>query len=299
MVCSDRQRVCKISPDFCDSRALGGGWVRFFQLQRLAIFCDSFFESVQPAISKAKLVMNIGQLRLQFRCATGMISSLGVSFLLKATLCHHDVGLPRVRVFGEIVRPKRLFVAINVRADESVCTHRANQQGDNGCGGNFGCALPARRSLGAGGWPPPRVCDARAEECDQRNVSKILEMIGDERAAAHVSHSDKSKHWEKRDNKAGNRKKSAACATIPPVPQAGQDGYERNHRQPFQSAWRIKSPAWINGHQSNRGEEMRGVPPYCRCSVRKAARQRPDHDLFFTNAAVLKPHRDQAQNNRE
>src|SRR5438876_4878255 len=52
--------------------------------------------------------MDIGQLRLQFCRATGMISGLGVPFLLEAPLRHHDVSLPRVRVFGEIVLPKTL-----------------------------------------------------------------------------------------------------------------------------------------------------------------------------------------------
>src|SRR6266702_5935621 len=219
MVCSDRQRVCEVGPDFCDSSAPGSGRLRLFQLQRLAILGDSFLKSLQPAISQTKLVMNIGQLRFQFRCATGMIRGLGVPFLLEASLCHHDVSLPRIRVFREIVLPKRLFVAINLSAIEGVCAHHANQQRDNGCGGNFGRAL----SL------VPRVCDARAKECEQRNVRKILEMISDERAAAHVSHSNESQRWEKCDNKTGNRKKSAACPTVPPMPEARQ--YAKEHDQ--------------------------------------------------------------------
>ena len=232
--------------------------------------------------------MNIGQLRFQFRCATGMIRGLGVPFLLEASLCHHDVSLPRIRVFREIVLPKRLFVAINLRAVEGVCAHHANQQRDNGCGGNFGRAL----SL------VPRVCDARAKECEQRNVRKILEMISDERAAAHVSHSNESQRWEKCDNKTGNRKKSAACPTVPPMPEARQYAKEHDQRQPFPNLGRIESPVRVNRHQPDRSEEMRRVPPDRHSGVDEAARERPDNDLLFTNAATLKPHRDQAQKNR-
>src|SRR5438105_390464 len=156
--------------------------------------------------------MNIGQFRFQFRCATGMISGLSVSFLLEATLRHHDVGLPGVRVFGEVVRPKCLFVAVNFCPAKSVCAHCGNQQCDNGCSSNLGCAL----SL------VPRVYDASTEECEQRNVCKILEMIGNERAAAHISHSNKTHRWQECENETGNRKKSAARPTIPPMPEASQ-----------------------------------------------------------------------------
>src|SRR2546423_9027743 len=107
--------------------------------------------------------MNIGQFLPQSGCATRMISGLSVSFLLEATLRHHDVGLPGVRVFGEIVRPKRLFVAINFRSAESVCAHCGNQQCDSGCGSNLGCAS----SL------VPRVYDARAEKRELRNVCEV------------------------------------------------------------------------------------------------------------------------------
>src|SRR2546430_6557528 len=44
---------------------------------------------------------------------------------------------------------------------------------------------------------------------------------------------------------------------------------------------------------------MDTIPPYRHCGVHEAARERPDNNLFFTDAAVLKPQRDQAQNDRE
>jgi hypothetical protein len=124
-------------------------------------------------------------------------------------------------------------------------------------------------------------------------------MISDERAAAHVSHSNKAQRWEERDNKTGNRKKSAACPTVPPMPEASQDADKGDQRQPFQNAGRIESPVWVNRRQSDRGEEMHGLPRYRHCGVHEAARKRPDNNLLFTDAAVLKPHRDQAQDNRE
>ena len=83
------------------------------------------------------------------------------------------------------------------------------------------------------------------------------------------------------------------------MPEASQDAYKGNQRQPFQNAGRIESPVWVNRHQTDRGEEMPGVPPYGHSGVHEAARKRPDNNLLFTDAAVLKPHRDQAQDNRE
>ena len=289
MVCGDRQRVCQIRPDFCDSSARGGGWLRLFQLQRLAILGDSFLKSFQPAISEAKLIMNIGQFRLEFRRATGMISGLSVPFLLETPLRHHDVRLPRISVLGEIVLPKRLFVTINFRPAGSVCAHCPNQQRDKGRGCKF------RRALSL----VPRVCDTCAEKREQRNVCKVLEMISNERAAAHISHSNQSQHWEKRDNETGDRKKSAACLAVPPMPESSQNADERDQRQPFKNEGRIESPVWVNRHQSDRGEEMGGVPPYRYSGVHEAARERPDNNLFFTDAAALKPERYQAQNNRK
>ena len=44
---------------------------------------------------------------------------------------------------------------------------------------------------------------------------------------------------------------------------------------------------------------MGGVPPYRHSGVHEAARERPDNDFFFADAAVLEPHRDQAQNDGE
>src|SRR5438552_10078549 len=260
-LCGDGQRVCEIGPDCCDSGAPGGGRLRLFQLQRLAILGDSFVKSLQPAISQAKLVMNIGQLRLQFRRATGMVSGLRVPFLLEAALCDLNVSLPRIGIFGEIILPKPLFIAINFRSAEGVCSHCANQQRNNGGSGNFSWLSLV-----------PHVCYARAEKCKQGNVRKILVMIGDERATADVGHSNESERRKKGDDEAGNRKKSAACPTIPPMPEASQDGDKANQRQPFQNARRIESPVWVNRHQSDRGEEMPSVPPYCHCGVYQAAR---------------------------
>src|SRR6266702_421087 len=83
------------------------------------------------------------------------------------------------------------------------------------------------------------------------------------------------------------------------MPEASQNADEGDQRQPFQNAGRIEPPVWINRHQSDRSEEMPSVPPYRHCGVDEAARERPDNDLFFADAADLKPHGDQAQNNRE
>ena len=184
--CGDRQRVGEIGPNSCDASALGGRGLRLFQLQCRAILGDSFVKSRQPAISEAKEIVNIGQFRLQFRCATGMISSLRIPFLIEASLRNLDVSLPSIGVFGEIVLPKILFIAINFRPAKGVCAHCANQQRDRGGGGDFLCA-----------WSlPPYVGDASAEQREQGNIRKILEMIRDERAAAYVSHSDESNCWQ-------------------------------------------------------------------------------------------------------
>src|SRR4029450_13652711 len=106
-----------------------------------------------------------------------MISGLGIPFLLEASLSNLDVSLPRIGVFGEIVLPKSFFVVINFRPAECICAHCTNQQRDNRGGGNLGCALS----------PAPRVCDTRAKECEQRNVRKILEMIGNEGGPVHMT----------------------------------------------------------------------------------------------------------------
>jgi len=59
----------------------------------------------------------------------------------------------------------------------------------------------------------------RANKCDQRNVGEILEMIRHERAAAEVSHSNKSDDGQKRDDEIGGGQKSAARSTISAKPQ--------------------------------------------------------------------------------
>src|SRR5213076_3090799 len=74
---------------------------------------------------------------------------------------------------------------------------------------------------------------------------------------------------------------------------------ECNQRQPFQNVGRIKSPSGVNRHQSNRGEEMPGVPPDHHSGVHKTAGERPDNNPFFADPAVLKPYRDHAQNDRD
>ena len=44
---------------------------------------------------------------------------------------------------------------------------------------------------------------------------------------------------------------------------------------------------------------MRGVPPDRHCRVNNATGERSDNNLFLADAAVLKPHRDQSQNDRD
>src|SRR5437763_13117134 len=106
--------------------------------------------------------------------------------------------LPCVGIFWEIVPPQSLIVAINFRPTEGICPHSANQQRDNGSRGDFDSPL----------WPSPHERDARGEKRQQRNVCEILVMIRDERAAAHISHSDESERWQERDDKTSNGKKS-------------------------------------------------------------------------------------------
>jgi hypothetical protein len=76
-----------------------------------------------------------------------------------------------------------------------------------------------------------------------------------------------------------------------------EDTEKRNQRQPFQWARRIEPPLGVDRHQSNGGKEMPGVPPYCHSGIHEPAGERPDNNFFFADAAVLKPHRHQAQNN--
>ena len=83
------------------------------------------------------------------------------------------------------------------------------------------------------------------------------------------------------------------------MPEASQDGDKANQRQPFQNLGRIELPVRVDRHQSDRGEEMRRVPPYCHCGIHEATGERPDNNFFFADAAVLEPHRDQAQNDGE
>src|SRR5207244_8741609 len=103
------QRVREIGPDSCDPSAPGGGRLCLFQLQRLSILGDPFLKSLQPAIGQSKLIVNIRELRFQFRRATGMISGLRITFLFEASLGNLDVSLPGIWIFGEIVLPKSFF----------------------------------------------------------------------------------------------------------------------------------------------------------------------------------------------
>src|SRR5439155_15145007 len=114
-----------------------------------------------------------------------------------------------------------------------------------------------------------------------------------------ISHSNQSQHRQKHDNETSNRKKSVACPTIPPMPQASQNAQERDQRQPFQDAGGIESPVWVDRDQSDRSEKMCGVPPDRHCGIYDAARKRSDNNLLFADTTVLKPERDQAQSNRD
>src|SRR6516225_8724633 len=86
---------------------------------------------------------------------------------------------------------------------------------------------------------------------------------------------------------------------VPPMPEPGQNADKGDQGQPFQNAGRIESPVWVNRHQADWSEKMRGVPPYRHCGVRETSRKRANNDLLFIDAAILKPHCHQTQNNRE
>src|SRR5438093_10904008 len=106
-----------------------------------------------------------------------MVSGLRVPFLLEAALCDLNVSLPRIGIFGEIILPKPLFIAINFRSAEGVCSHCANQQRNNGGSGNFSWLSLV-----------PHVCYARAEKSKQGNDRKTQAMIDYGRASAYVRH---------------------------------------------------------------------------------------------------------------
>src|ERR1041385_4865502 len=124
-------------------------------------------------------------------------------------------------------------------------------------------------------------------------------MICDERATARISHAHESKHRHQRDDKVGEGKEKDARPATTPMPQDRRHASECDQRQPFHRSRRIESPTRIDGHKPDRREDLSGIPPHCHSGVSESPAKRSENNLFLTNAAILKPKREQTQHDRD
>src|SRR5690242_12579041 len=87
--------------------------------------------------------------------------------LVKKKLSDPIVTLPGIWILRKIILPKRLLIAINLRARPRVGTHQGEQNENNACRGNLDLASTGR----------PEMRHSDAKQCNQGNVGEVLEMI--------------------------------------------------------------------------------------------------------------------------
>src|SRR5947209_3900637 len=87
--------------------------------------------------------------------------------LLKKKLSDPIVTLPGIWILRKIILPKRLLIAINLRARPRIATHQAEQNENNTCRGNSDLTSAGR----------PETRHSGAKQCNQGNVGEVLEMV--------------------------------------------------------------------------------------------------------------------------
>src|SRR5207248_7652672 len=142
-----------------------------------------------------------------------MFDRVGIFFLPKKTLAKPRMRLPSVRIFREIVSPKRFFVVKDLRPLPCANSHHSDRQNANHGDRSLKFAAPA---IG-------KHRHACANKRDERNVGKILKMIRNQRPTAKVSHSNEPNHWQERDHKISDRNKTAAQTAVSEKPKQAKD----------------------------------------------------------------------------
>src|SRR5256884_2922522 len=141
-----------------------------------------------------------------------MFDRVGILFLPKKTLAKPRMRLPSVRIFREIVSPKRFFVVKDLRPLPCANSHHSDRQNANHGDRSLKFAAPA---IG-------KHRHACANKRDERNVGKILKMIRDQRPTAQVSHSNEPNHWQERNHKISDGNKTAAQTAVSEKTKAGR-----------------------------------------------------------------------------
>src|SRR5207253_8189860 len=210
-----------------------------------------------------------------------MFDRVGIFFLPKKMLAKPRMRLPGVRIFREIVSPKRFFVVKDLRPLPCANSQHSDRQNANHGDRSLKFAAPA---IG-------KHRHACANKRDERNVGKILKMVRNQRPTAKVSHSNEPNHWQERDHKISGGNKTAAQIAASEKPKQANQQNQRNQRQPLRQIKRLEAPTRKHRPSTARQKNFARVPPNRHSRVYETARNRNDYDFFFANPAILKPDR--------
>ena len=163
----------------------------------------------------------VGDLGFELDRSFQMRDGFRISLPPDETLTEPRVSLPCIWIFRKCVEPKCLFILEKLSLSPCWCCRRRKHENDSCIDNpsNDGSALRDRNH-------------GRAEESNQRKIGKVLKMIGDQRAAADVSHSQKSQGGQQRQNETSDREKQIARIRYHGFPLF----WHEDHRYPDVSA---------------------------------------------------------------